>query len=78
MKNLFCVVPLFLSFAQLASAQGVSAPWDISKTITALAGQAERLRPVLDQLTPEQWEAKGAPPAYTAQWRGARNESQSA
>jgi len=55
-------------------AQGVSAPWDISKTVTALSEQAGRLMPVLEQLTPEQWEAKGAPATYTAQWRDVRNE----
>jgi len=30
--------------------------------------------PILEQLTPEKWQAKGAPAAYTEQWRNARNE----
>jgi len=55
-------------------AQGVSAPWDISPIVNALSEQAARLIPVLEQLTPMEWEAKGAPAAYTAQWRTVRSE----
>ncbi len=54
--------------------QGVSAPWDISQTVTALAAQAQRLKPVLEQLTPEQWQSKGAPATYVTQWRAAQDE----
>ena len=61
-------------FAGLAHAQGVSAPWDISQTLGALIEQSERLNPLLSQLTPQEWEAKGAPAAYTTQWRNAQNE----
>jgi hypothetical protein len=63
---------LFLTFD--AHAQGVSAPWDTAQAAAAIAQQAERLTPVLRQLTPQQWEAKGAPAAYTAQWRSAQSE----
>ncbi len=70
------ILPLLLPLALAlpAQAQGVSAPWDISQTLLSLAEQTQRLTPILDQLTPQQWEAKGAPAAYTAQWRNARNE----
>jgi hypothetical protein len=71
------ILPLcFLSAAVLspAQAQGVSAPWDISQTLSSLAEQTQRLTPLLEQLTPQQWEAKGAPAAYTSQWRNARSE----
>src|SRR5713101_170387 len=61
-------------FSLTLRAQGVSAPWDISQTVTALAAQAERLKPVLDQLTPEQWQSKGAPATYVAQWHAAQDE----
>jgi hypothetical protein len=70
MKYLLPLV--FLSLT--ARAQGVSAPWDISQTVGALAAQAERLKPVLDQLTPEQWQSKGAPATYVAQWHAAQDE----
>jgi hypothetical protein len=68
----FLIVPLTVALP--ARAQGVSAPWDISQTLTSLAEQSQRLLPILEQLTPEKWEAKGAPSAYTAQWRNARSE----
>ena len=63
---------IFLSLT--VRGQGVSAPWDISQTVTALAAQAERLKPVLEQLTPEQWQSKGAPATYVTQWRAAQDE----
>jgi hypothetical protein len=74
MKYLLPFLILPLALAQAAGAQGVSAPWDISQTLTSLAEQSQRLLPILEQLTPEKWEAKGAPAAYTAQWRNARSE----
>ena len=61
-------------FSLTLRAQGVSAPWDISQTVNALAAQAERLKPVLEQLTPEQWQSKGAPATYVTQWRAAQDE----
>jgi hypothetical protein len=74
MKYALPVVSLGLLFSGLVNAQGVSAPWDISQTVAALTQQAERLTPLLDQLTPEQWVARGAPAAYTTQWHNAQNE----
>jgi hypothetical protein len=66
---------LILPLVQNAAvAQGVPAPWDIAQVASALASQAERLAPILDQLTPEQWQGKGAPAAYVSQWQAARNE----
>jgi hypothetical protein len=70
------LLPLVV-FTGLAAAQsptGVSAEWDISKTIEALSAQAARLKPILDQLTPQEWVQKGAPQTYVSQWKGAQNE----
>ena len=55
-------------------AQGVSADWDVTKSVAALSAQAARLKPILDQLTPQQWVAKGAPQTYVQQWRSAEDE----
>src|SRR5579859_966744 len=74
MKYLLPFLTLPMALTLPARAQGVSAPWDISQTLTSLAEQSQRLLPILEQLTPEKWEAKGAPAAYTAQWRNARSE----
>ncbi len=72
MKYLLAVA----SLALLAQGQnsGVQAEWDITKTIDSLATTAKRLKPMLDQLTPQEWVSKGAPDAYVAQWKGAQAE----
>lgn len=64
------------SLALLAQGQnpGVQAEWDISRTLDALSTQAKRLKPILDQLTPQEWVSKGAPDTYVAQWKGAQAE----
>lgn len=54
--------------------QGISAPWDMSAIMKALVTQAELLVPVLDEMKPADWEAKGAPAAYTAQQQAMRAE----
>ena len=36
--------------------------------------QVAQLKPVLAQLTPQNWVEKGAPAAYVAQWQGAQQE----
>ena len=68
------LVPLLFPI-QMAHAQAsVSAPWDIKETIVALSAQTTRIKPVLDQLTPNEWVQRGAPDAYVAQWRSAQQE----
>jgi hypothetical protein len=52
----------------------VAPEWDTSKTIAAFSDQAKRLKPILDQLTPQQWVAKGAPQTYVSQWQEAQQE----
>ena len=67
--SLFSIVTPGVSLAQ-----GVSAPWDASRAAQDLASQAARLQPLLDQLTPQEWQSKGAPDAYIAQLRSTRDE----
>lgn len=69
----------FIALACLASAlpaqnPGVQAGWDVDQMLDSLSSQAKRLKPILDQLTPEEWVKKGAPDAYVSQWKGAQNE----
>ena len=73
MKFLLPLV-LFTVFTRGQAPAGVSAQWDISRTMDALSAQAGRLQPILDQLTPEEWVTKGAPSAYVAQRRAASDE----
>ncbi|MBS1832459.1 MAG: hypothetical protein JST65_07100 [Acidobacteria bacterium] len=53
--------------AGLSQAQGVTAPWDLRKTLESLQAGGARLKPVLEQLDPKEWEAKGAPDGYDLQ-----------
>jgi hypothetical protein len=67
-------VPFLLSAPAVFGQASVSAPWDVKDTITSLSAQTARLKPILDQLTPEEWVKKGAPEAYVAQWHSAQNQ----
>jgi hypothetical protein len=73
MRILFSLM-ICVAMPALTQAQGNAEPWDVSRAAKDLSAQAERLKPLLDQLTPEQWQAKGAPAAYITQRRGAQDE----
>jgi hypothetical protein len=73
MKCLLLLV-VFTLFANGQAPAVASSESDISPTLDALSAQSKRLKPILDQLTPQEWVSKGAPEAYVAQWRGAQNE----
>ena len=45
-------------------AQGIPPEWEVKKQLTALADHVGRVKPVLDQLKPEDWARQGAPAAY--------------
>jgi hypothetical protein len=53
---------------------GVSSEWDIRKLLDSLDLEAQHLKPVVDQVKPEDWVAKGAPSAYVTQWKTAQAE----
>lgn len=57
-------------------AQQAPAPaaWDDSPRAAELAAQIARLKPLLDQLVPEDWAAQGADITYVQQWRTAQEE----
>ena len=74
MKSFLLFFPLVSISAWGQAAPSVPAPWDVSKSVTELAKQVAKLKPVLAQLTPQEWVEKGAPEAYVAQWQGARQE----
>jgi hypothetical protein len=53
-----------------AQNNGIAPEWDISKMLTAIAADADRLATqYLEKIQPELWVAKGAPDAYVAQWK---------
>lgn len=57
-----------------ASDQGVASEWDARKIIDALSTQAEHLKPLMDQIQPAGWVAKGASQTYVAQWSAAQTQ----
>jgi hypothetical protein len=74
MKPLLLSIPLVSISLWGQGAPSVPAPWDVSKSVRELAAQVAQLKPVLAQLTPQEWVEKGAPDAYVSQWQGARQE----
>lgn len=50
-----------------AQTEGIAAPWDVRKDVTALAAHAQKVQPVLDQLKLDEWVRKGASESYVAQ-----------
>jgi hypothetical protein len=74
MKFLLPSILLSLSAAAQTPPPSVSAEWDISQTLAALSAQAKRLKPIVDQLTPQAWVAKGAPQTYVTQHKAAQDE----
>jgi hypothetical protein len=60
---------LFLLLTPALHAQAPGVLPDVSRTIRDIAANAERLLPMLDQIKPHDWVAKGASETYVAQWK---------
>jgi hypothetical protein len=63
-----------LAHAQAPPAGGVASEWDVRKLLDSLELQAQHVKPIIDQVRPESWVAKGAPRAYVTQWTTAQAE----
>ena len=74
MKFLLVCFLLCAAMTRGQAQTSVTAPWDSATRIGELSAQAARLKPLLEQLTPQQWIAQGAPQAYLTQWQDARKE----
>jgi hypothetical protein len=53
---------------------GLTTEWDIKKTVHAVGTHARRLIPLLDDVHPGEWLAKGAPDAYVSQLQSLKAE----
>ncbi|MCL5745454.1 MAG: hypothetical protein M1541_16280 [Acidobacteria bacterium] len=73
-KRLCLFLPALFSTTWPVAAQqaGFAPEWEIRKTVGAVADQCQRLKPLLDQVNPKDWIAKGAPEAYVTQWNSTR------
>ena len=56
---------------------GVSAEWDIGKTLQAISAHIAQLQPILDQIRPKEWIEKGAPDTYMKQWESSVSQAKS-
>ena len=61
------------TFAQQA---GVPTDWDVQKLVKAVAEQSGRILPLVEQIRPKEWLAKGAPDTYVQQWDSAHAQAQ--
>ena len=67
---------LLLSFLAHGQTPAPSVPnsWDIAPIIADFSEKAGRLKPLLDELTPQEWVKKGAPDTYVSQLVTAQQE----
>jgi hypothetical protein len=65
---------LCLCFALAAAVFAQDAAWDNSPHARELSEQAARLKPLLDQLTPQDWVAQGASDTYVQQYGTVQKE----
>jgi hypothetical protein len=70
MKHVF-LIPL-LAFSLHAQAPG--APVEIAKVILSIAANSDRLLPMMEQIKPEDWVAKGASDTYIDQWKTSQDQ----
>lgn len=69
------LVCFVLSCSLLPAQQpGVASIWETSENIGQFATGAARLKPLLEQMKPQEWMAQGASQTYMTQWEGTRLE----
>jgi len=61
-------------FGQSPPSQGVPEDWDVRTMLRNLQTQAQHLKPILDQVHPENWVAQGAPKEYITQAQNTQAE----
>jgi uncharacterized membrane protein YccC len=70
---------VMLSLAPLgavAQQPGVPTDWDVQKLVKAIADQSARFQPLVEQIRPKEWVAKGASDTYVQQWDSAHAQAQ--
>lgn len=63
---------LFLAWPATAQSGGLAPEWVVRKDLAALAEHVQQLKPILEQVKPQDWQ--GAPPAYVDQGKRVRSE----
>lgn len=69
------LVLTFLAIASLMAQPAATVEeWDARRDLAALPDKIKKILPVLEQLNPNEWVAKGASDAYVQQWKAAQSE----
>ena len=58
----------------LGQTAGLPPEWEVRQSLSALAQQVRRMKPIVEEIKPDEWTAKGAPEAYKSQWKSVRDE----
>ncbi len=71
-----CALWFFAPAVALFAGQSTGIPpeWEVRKELTTLVEHVQRVRPILDQLKPDDWIKNGAPAGYTEQFKRTRAE----
>ena len=67
----FSVAPL----CTVAQQPGVPTDWDVQKLVIAIAEQSARIQPLVEQIRPREWVAKGASDTFVQQWDSAHAQA---
>src|ERR1700736_5351381 len=59
----------------LAQQAGVPTDWDVQKLFKTIAEQSARIQPLVEQIRPAEWVAKGASDTYVQQWDSAHAQA---
>jgi uncharacterized membrane protein YccC len=66
----------FAPLCAVAQQAGVPTDWDVQKLVIAIAEQSARIQPLVEQVRPKEWVAKGASDTYVQQWDSAHAQAQ--
>jgi hypothetical protein len=69
-----CLVLVSVVASAQSPPNGVASEWDVRKLLESLDLQAQHVKPIIEQVKPQTWVAKGAPQAYVTQWTTAQAE----
>ena len=59
----------------LGQQPGVPTDWDVQKLVIAIAEQSARIQPLVEEVRPKEWLAKGASETYVQQWDSAHAQA---
>jgi uncharacterized membrane protein YccC len=77
MKLPLSILALAVAISGRVGAQqaGVPTEWEVQKLVEAVASQSGRILPLIEQVRPKEWVAKGASGTYVQQWEAAHSQA---